>query len=248
MHKRTNQRAARARAGDRGPKPRSRRGAQLPLSKSAGTARPAKRGRPRTVPAQARREAILAAALSVFSERGFDAARLDEVATRAGVAKGTLYLYFKDKQALFEELVRAAVTPIMDRISAASLTPGMPAAAVIDAFFSLFKTEVLGTERKLLLRLIISEGPRFPAIAQFYYREVVSRGLSLMHVLAKSAAERGDYSSDAAARFPQLIVAPLIVAVIWDGLFGSIHPLDVSGLLEAHRELLIGGKARSARS
>ena len=68
----------------------------------------------RKVDADARRQAILDAALTVFAERGYEAARLDDVAAKAGVAKGTLYLYFKDKEALFEALVRGAVSPILD--------------------------------------------------------------------------------------------------------------------------------------
>ena len=70
--------------------------------------------RARKVEPETRRQAILDAALAVFAERGFEAARLDDVAARAGVAKGTLYLYFRDKEALFEELVRGAVSPIIE--------------------------------------------------------------------------------------------------------------------------------------
>src|SRR5215470_13825560 len=191
--------------------------------------------------AQARRQAILEAALSVFAARGYEAARLDDVAAAAGVAKGTLYLYFKDKQALFEELVLGALTPIMDRIGAARLSPDIKPLDVIEMFFALFQKEVLGTPRKHLLRLIIAEGPRFPAIAEFYYREVVMRGLALMREIAGAAVARGDFATDAAARFPQLIVAPLLLAVIWDGLFSNIAPLEIDGLLRAHRDLISGG-------
>jgi AcrR family transcriptional regulator len=201
-------------------------------------AAPAKRPRARKVEAEARRQAILHAALAVFAEYGFEAARLDEVAARAGVAKGTLYLYFAHKEALFEELVRGAVAPVIDRIGALALNPAIPAATVLEAFFGAFEHEVLGTQRKLLLRLIIAEGPRFPAIAKFYHREVVTRGLGLMRALAERAAASGEFTSDAAARFPQLIVAPLLLSVIWDGLFAKIDPLDVNGLLRAHTEVL----------
>ena len=192
--------------------------------------------------AQARRQAILEAALSVFAARGYEAARLDDVAAQAGVAKGTLYLYFKDKQDLFEELVRGAVTPIMDRVSA----PNMRATQILELFFALFRKEVLGTNRKLLLRLIIAEGPRFPAIAAFYHRKVIAPGISLMRAVASEAVARGEFSSDAAARFSQLIVAPLLVAVIWDGLFSEIEPLDVDGLLAAHRDLLTASAGKDA--
>ena len=201
---------------------------------------PGKRTRARKVDADTRRQAILDAALSVFAEHGFEAARLDEVAARAGVAKGTLYLYFQHKEALFEELIRGAVAPVIDTLSTVAANPSVPPVAVLEAFFGMFEQQVLGTRRKLLLRLIIAEGPRFPAIAEFYYREVVSRGIKLMRGVAERAAASGEFASDAPARFPQLIVAPLLVSVLWDGMFSEIDPLDVGGLLRAHRELLCG--------
>ncbi|MBX9590770.1 MAG: TetR/AcrR family transcriptional regulator [Hyphomonadaceae bacterium] len=200
----------------------------------------------RKVDAETRREAILDAALAVFAEHGYEAARLDDMAARAGVAKGTLYLYFKDKEALFEALVRGAVSPIMGRLGEAAAAPGMTVASVLELFFAMFQKEVLGTRRKLVLRLVISEGPRFPALAEFYYREVVSQGLKMMRNVARHGVATGELSSEALARFPQLIVAPLLLATIWDGLFSKIDPLDVPGLLRAHRELLLGFSARSA--
>jgi AcrR family transcriptional regulator len=200
----------------------------------------------RRAQAEARRRTILGAALSVFAARGYEAARLDDVAAAAGVAKGTLYLYFKDKEALFEELVRGAVTPIIDAVSAAALQPDLRPTDILTLFFSLFQREVLATDRKYLLRLIIAEGPRFPGIAAFYYREVVVRGMLLMRSIAAQAVARGEFSTDAAARFPQLIVAPLLMAVIWDGLFAKIEPLDVDGLLSAHRDLLTAGARENA--
>ena len=183
---------------------------------------------------------LLDAALDVFAEKGFAAARMEDIAARAGAAKGTLYLYFRDKEALFEELVRGAVSPIIEAVSRAASAPDVPAHVVLETFFALFEKEVLGTKRKLLLRLIIAEGPRFPRIAEFYYREVVTHGMALMRGVAERAVQKGEFASDAAARFPQLIVAPLILAVVWDSLFARIDPLDVGGLLRAHRELLTG--------
>lgn len=208
-----------------------------------GAGSDAKRARARRVDADTRRQAILDAALSVFAEHGFEAAKLDDVARRAGVAKGTLYLHFAHKEALFEELVRSAVTPLIEQVSAVAADPSVPPLAVLDAFFAAFQAHVLGTRRKLLVRLIMAEGPRFPAIAEFYYREVVSRGLHLVRTVAARAAANGDLTSDAAARFPQLIVAPLLMSVIWDGMFAKIDPLDVNGLLAAHREVLTGKPA-----
>ena len=98
----------------------------------------------------------------------------------------------------------------------------------------------------MLLRLIMAEGPRFPAIAEFYHREVVSHGLAMMRALAKRAASEGAFATDAAVRYPQLVVAPLLVAVLWDGLFAKIDPLDVRGLLDAHLEVLTGKTRKGA--
>ena len=203
-------------------------------------------GRGRRPTAEVRRGSILAAALTVFASHGFEAARLDDVAARAGVAKGTLYLYFRDKEALFEALVRDAVTPLLQRMSKVTAAPDISPLEALDTFFALFKKEVLGTERKLLLRLIVAEGPRFPAIAEFYYREVVAHGLRMMRALAERAVREGAFASEAPARFPQLIVAPLLVAVLWDGLFASIDPLDVDALLRAHRQVLTGKPGKVA--
>src|SRR5881392_355409 len=95
----------------------------------------------------ARREAILAAALDEFSERGFAAARLDDVARRAGVAKGTIYLYFRDKQSLFQELVRTMLSPVVGALEAAPLAE-LPARQVAETIADLFVREVFGTRRK----------------------------------------------------------------------------------------------------
>ena len=109
----------------------------------------------------------------------------------------------------------------------------------------LFVREIYGTRRKDIIRLIISEGPRFPQLAEFYYREVVSRGIAAVRALMARALERGELRSDAVIRFPQLLVAPAIVAIIWNSLFEPQAPLDVPALMRAHLDLLFGeGKAK----
>ncbi len=215
-----------------------------PKLQSSHVARNKLKRAPKVEPA-ARRQAILDAALTVFAERGFEAARLDDIADRAGIAKGTLYLYFDDKEGLFEEVVRSAVSPILERLSALASAPDMPVDKILEALFSVFEKEVLGTKRKLLIRLIIAEGPRFPRIAEFYYRNVVARILPLITKVAERAVERGEFSSDAYARYPQLVAAPLLLTVIWDALFSAIKPLNVTDFLRAHRQALTG-KMRAA--
>src|SRR5262247_3504546 len=111
-----------------------------------------------------RREAILAAALDEFSARGFAATRLDDVAKRAGVAKGTIYLYFRDKETLFQELIRAMLTPLVGTIEALGQSE-LPLAVLADRLVDLFVREVYETRRKDVIRLMIAEGRRFPKLA-----------------------------------------------------------------------------------
>ena len=190
-----------------------------------------------------RRAAILAAALEEFVARGFAAARLDDVARRARIAKGTIYLYFRDKETLFQELVRAMLSPVAGTIAAAPLRD-LPIRAVAEMIVDVFVNEIYGTRRKDVIRLIISEGPRFPKLAEVYYREVIARVLPVIRGRLALAVERGELSRDALARFPQLLVAPALVAIIWSGLFGRFAPLDIRDLMRAHLDLLFG--ARSA--
>jgi AcrR family transcriptional regulator len=184
----------------------------------------------------ARREAILAAALDEFAASGFAAARLDDVAKRAGVAKGTIYLYFRDKQSLFQELVRAMLTPLVGTIEALSAAD-VPLSALADTIVDLFVREVFETRRKDVIRLMISEGPRFPELAEFYFREVLSRIIAAVRALLTRAAARGEVPG-ALAEFPQLIAAPGLIAIIWSGLFERFEPLDVRKMMKTHVELL----------
>lgn len=196
----------------------------------------------------ARRDAILQAALRVFAEHGFEAARLDDVAARAGVAKGTLYLYFRDKTALFEEIIRNAASPLIARFETMSEVPDVPTPILLEGLFMTFVKEVLGTERKLVLRLVIAEGPRFPAIAKFYHEEIVSRGLRLISRIIARGVARGEIASGHLAEFPQLVMAPLLVAVIWDGLFQKQAPLDLQALLKAHLTTIVGTGQRTSNT
>ena len=183
-----------------------------------------------------RRDAILAAALDEFSIRGFEAARLDDVARRAGVAKGTIYLYFRDKESLFQELIRAMLTPLVGTIEALG-DSDLPLAALADRIVDLFVREVYETRRKDVVRLMISEGRRFPKLAEFYYREVLSRIIGAVRSLLRRAAARGEVP-EGLADFPQIIAAPGLVAIIWSGLFERFEPLDVRKMMKTHVELL----------
>jgi AcrR family transcriptional regulator len=187
----------------------------------------------------ARREAILSAALDEFSAQGFAATRLDDVARRAGVAKGTIYLHFRDKEALFQELIRSVLGPFVGTLELA-LKADLPVRQIAEQALELFVREVYETRRKDVIRLILTEGQRFPQLAEFYYREVLSRAIAAFRQLMRGAVERGELKSDALARFPQLMAAPAIVAIMWNGLFDRFEPIDPRALMRAHFDILFG--------
>jgi AcrR family transcriptional regulator len=208
------------------------------LRAGRGTKRPPARA-VRSARGNDKHAAILAAALAEFAARGFAATRLDDVARRAGVAKGTIYLYFRDKESLFQELVRTMLSPLVGAIEAAPLRD-LPIRAVVEMIVDVFVNEIYSTHRKDVIRLILAEGPRFPKLAEFYYREVISRVLPVVRARLTLAVERGELTSDALARFPQLLVAPTLLAILWSGLFGRFAPIDVRELMRAHVDLLFG--------
>lgn len=193
-------------------------------------------GSPRQARSAARREVILAAALDEFSARGYEAARLDDVAKRAGVAKGTIYLYFRDKESLFQELVRTMLAPVIGAIEAMGAVD-VPAAVMAERFVDLFIREIYLTRRQDVVRLMISEGRRFPQLAEFYYREVLSRIIETVRGVLIRANKGGDVPA-ALIEFPQLIAAPGLIAIIWSGLFERFEPLDVRNMMTAHVKLL----------
>ncbi|WP_244607434.1 TetR/AcrR family transcriptional regulator [Bradyrhizobium symbiodeficiens] len=216
-----------------------------PADKPAQNARPASVARGevpasnRATRAQERRAAIVDAAMEEFIARGFAATRLDDIAKRAGVAKGTIYLHFKDKESMFEELVRIVIVPVVARLTALPPPTGS-VRNLIEAFAGNLLKEVIGTRRGDLVRLIVAEGPRFPAVADFYYREVVSRGIAAMRALIELGIARGEIREKDLARYPQILVAPAMIAVIWQSLFARHAPLDAQEMLRVHLDLIFG--------
>src|SRR6266851_4186530 len=117
--------------------------------------RPSKRAGGRAEKSAARREAILAAALDEFAAQGFAATRLDDVARRAGVAKGTIYLHFRDKEALFQDLVRSVLSPLVGKLETIAQADA-PLRSLAERIVEMFVTEIYGTRRKDVIRLIIT--------------------------------------------------------------------------------------------
>lgn len=197
------------------------------------------------------RSAIIKAALDEFTENGFVAARIEDIARRAGVGKGTIYLQFKDKEALFEAIVRQEITPMVGA-AASSLEPDETVRAFLERVVLPLFHDLHRSQRGAVIRLLIAEAARFPKLAELYFRMVVDPGLAVFGNLARRAVKTGELQSVALVHFPQLFVAPAVVGLLWSGLFESYCHLDVEGMLRAYFDHLFiragsPAKRRSAR-
>ena len=134
---------------------------------------------------------ILEAALDVFAEKGFAAARLDDVAKRAGVSKGTLYLYYSDKEDLFRQVVREGVVPNVAAIERLASTYNGPVAPFLRQTILKIAEIALTTKIGAIPKLIIREAGNFPKLAEFYRDEVIARGRGVIVSLIRRGIEKG---------------------------------------------------------
>ena len=191
----------------------------------------------------ARPEEILAAALESFAERGFAATRIEDVAARAGISKGTLYLYFDGKEELFKAVVRQALLPNLARIEALAASFEGPSAALLERLL-LTVAGVASSRVGAIPKLVIAEAGNFPDLARFYLDEVVRRGLGLIARILRRGIERGEFRAVDVDHAVFCVIAPMLIASLWKS---SLEPhdqagkLDVQALVRAHLDLLLRG-------
>ena len=194
-----------------------------------------------------RRNAIVAAALDEFAEKGFAAARMEDIARRAGVAKGTIYLNFNDKEALFEAIVNQEMRPNVEALASKVAAGGSLRDFIHETLLPLVG-DLARTRRGVVVRLLLSEAGRFPKLAEVYYQLVIGPALDSIRTLLQ-AKDRGELKAMMLLQFPQLLVAPIPMAVIWTGLFERFEHLDVERMAHAYFDFLLGEKpARRASS
>jgi len=196
----------------------------------------------RSEKAQERREAIVEAATAEFVANGFAATRIEDIAARAGVAKGTVYLNFADKRDLFESVVKTRMLPIVATIAAgferAHDTVRETVEALLDVALPLLSEPRTGD----ILRLVVSESIRFPDLTGFYRREVIGPTAARMGGLLKRAAAAGELTTPAAADYPLLVVAPLILAIVANGRLQEVGVTDMRAMLRTHLDGLFAGR------
>jgi len=193
--------------------------------------------------AEERPREICAAALAVFAEKGFAAAKLDEIARRAGVSKGTLYLYFEDKEQLFRAVVRDAVVPNVDRLRAELIQTGLPFAQLIRLFLANLVEVTKRVPVGAVAKMVISESRNFPELAKVWHDEVVTKALGAMTALIEMAQARGEVRAGDARLHTFTLMGPMLMGIIYRETLEPIggQPLDLGDLAQQHVETVLAG-------
>lgn len=191
----------------------------------------------------ARPAEILDAALAVFAQKGFAATKLDDIAARAGITKGTIYLYFDSKQALFEALARQSVGAQIDQVTAQLANFPGTSAELLRFVLSTMGRFAMTSDRVVLPRLVLAEAANFPQLAEFWRREIIERGIALMSGIIQRGIERGEFCKIEPQHAARLCVAPILIIVLWRATFAQFdaEPYDYQGLIDAHLQTLLKG-------
>jgi AcrR family transcriptional regulator len=191
----------------------------------------------------ARPEEIIHAALEVFADRGFAATKLEDVARKAGVTKGTIYLYFENKEALFKALIRETIVPVIAQGEALAKSFTGSARDLFEKLVRDYWRLVGETALAGIPRLMIAEAGNFPELARFYYEEVVTRGHRLMSGVLERGIKAGEFRKVDLAVATKLAMSPLMHAVVARKAFAHCMPegFDVARYLDTHIDLFLHG-------
>jgi AcrR family transcriptional regulator len=204
-------------------------------AQSSGVQSPGKR----EINREARRNDIIEAGLLEFTAQGFTSTRLEDVAERAGIGKGTIYLYFDSKQKLFEEVVRKNLFSARDR--AVSLVEEFSGTATellimhINNMYQFFNKDNIPQ----LLAVVIGEVNRFPELAEFFFNEMVGQGQGALSLIIQKGVKSGEFRDTDLKHYSQIMIAPIILGAIWKIQFDVFSPVDSEAYAKTHIDLIL---------
>jgi len=190
----------------------------------------------------ARPSEIIEAAIAIFAERGFGAARLEDVARRAGVAKGTVFVYFPTKDDLFRAVAQTVLTSHLERLQGAAADLDRPIAELVPML--LMQADAVIGEGRLpaMMRLLVSESRQFPDLARVWHDEVVSKVLGLLTMAIERAQARGEIKPGNARLYAFSIIGPMLASALFREVFRDTAPLpDLRELAEQHARTILDG-------
>ena len=191
---------------------------------------------------------IVAAALAVFTEKGFAGARMEEIAARAEVSKGTIYLYFPTKEELFREVVQAAVVPNIATVQAVALAGDRPFAELVRTLLPRFAELITAIPLGAVLKMVIGESRNFPELARVWHDDVVQRGVGLLSTLIAQAQARGEVRPGDPRIHAFSLIGPMLLGVIWRETFTPIGAaeIDLPAVARQHTETVLEGLLEKA--
>ena len=186
---------------------------------------------------------IIAAALAVFAEKGFAGARLDDIAARAGISKGALYLYFETKDELFKAVVREAVAPNLDLVEGLVAQSVLPFDTLVRLLFARLGEILVETRLGAVAKMVIGESRNFPELARVWHDDVVSRGLAVITGAIAAAQARGEVRPGDPRLYAFSLMGPVLMGVIWREVFAPIGAPgpDLKALLAQHADTVLAG-------
>ena len=197
--------------------------------------------------ADERPQELLDAALAVFVERGFAAARLEEVAKRAGVSKGTVYLYFSGKEELLKALVESAIVPELDNVEALARSHDGSSRELLVKMVGAMWRAIALSPLSGIPKLMLSEAGNFPELARFFLETVIQRHWSLLRRVMEEGMARGEFRPLPADLAVRIFVAPLMMAVFWKHSFMPLEekPLDFERYFAVALDMMLDGLCAS---
>jgi AcrR family transcriptional regulator len=200
-------------------------------------------------PKEGRPQEILAAAFKEFAANGYAASRVEDVAERGGIAKGTIYLYFKDKEGLFRAVVRSMIRPVFDQlIPFVENFSGSAEALLSELQARHYAHVVKNAKARAILRLLIAEGGKFPQLSDIFYREIIEPGVTALRQVLEKGEASGEFRKTKVKDFPQMLVAPGLLAVMWKLILGARYSLDLDSYMSAHREFVLHSLKKQVNS
>jgi AcrR family transcriptional regulator len=189
-----------------------------------------------------RPQEILEAAFGEFSRNGYATTTLDQIAERAGVTKGTIYVYFESKEHLFISMVREFTKAAYDTVQGMYETHDGSTADLLRAQFSfIYQHIVEDRRRREVVRMLIAEAPRFPELADRYHEEILRPCLDMLRQAIQRGMDRGEFRRSSIIDTPQVIIAPIALVDLWMMMFDDRQPLDLKAYFNAHLDLVLNG-------
>jgi AcrR family transcriptional regulator len=186
---------------------------------------------------------IVQAALAVFAEKGFAAAKLDEIAARAGVSKGALYLYFATKEDLFRAVVEQAIAPNLEMMRAMIAAHPGPISDLLRLVPERIAEILTRVPVGGVLKMVIGEARNFPELARVWHDRLVAQALGALSEAIAAAQTRGEVKGGDPRAYALELIAPVLLGVIWDATFVPVgaQPFDVPALARQHVETMLTG-------